>query len=83
MKEASHTEKRHVIVYGYTRKEISGVLKHFVKHLPEYIRMTIESELLFSRIILTGKHEGIALLRFNMNRLQQLSLIHISEPTRH
>lgn len=71
MKEASHTEKRHVIVYGYTRKEISGVLKHFVKHLPEYIRMTIESELLVSRIILTGKHEGIALLRFNMNRLQQ------------
>lgn len=71
MKETAHTEKRHIIVYGYTRKEIAGVLKHFIKHLPEYIKMSIESELLLSKIILVGKHDGIALLQFNMNRLQQ------------
>lgn len=70
MKE-SHTEKRHVIVYGYTRKEIAGVLKHFVKHLPEYIKMNIESNLLISKIILIGTHDGLALLRFNLNRYQQ------------
>ncbi|MCM1490098.1 MAG: CinA family protein [Muribaculum sp.] len=71
MKATSNTEKRHVIVYGYTRKEIAGVLKHFIRHLPEYIRMSIESNLLVSKIILIGKHDGIALLRFNLNRYQQ------------
>lgn len=71
MKKETTTEKRHVIVYGYTRKEIMGVLKHFIKHLPEYIRMSIESNLLTSKIILTGQHEGVAILRFNLNRLQQ------------
>lgn len=60
-----------MIVYGYTRKEIMGVLKHFIKHLPEYIRMSIQSNLLTSKIILTGEHEGVAILRFNLNRLQQ------------
>lgn len=71
MKKSENTEKRHVIVYGYTRKEIMGVLKHFIKHLPEYIRMSIQSNLLTSKIILTGEHEGVAILRFNLNRLQQ------------
>lgn len=72
MKEnAKHKEKRHVIIYGYTRKEITGVLKHFIKHLPDYIKMSIESSLLVSKIILIGEHDGVAVLRFNLNRLQQ------------
>jgi len=71
MKATNNTEKRYVIVYGYTRKEIIGILKHFEKHLPEYIRMSIESELMISRIILTGIHDKVALLRFNLNRFEQ------------
>lgn len=68
MKSDSNTEKRHVIVYGYTRKEIAGVLKHFTRHLPDYIRLSIESYLLVSKLTLTGKDVGIELLRFSLNR---------------
>lgn len=71
MKESNNTEKRYVIVYGYTRKEIAGILKHFEKHLPEYIRMHIESKLLLSKVILIGVHDKVALLQFNLNRFEQ------------
>lgn len=71
MKAENSTEKRHIIVYGYTRKELTGILKHFVKHLPDYIKLTIESHLLVSKLTLTGKDAGIELLRFNLNRYHQ------------
>ncbi len=71
MKEDSNIEKRHVIVYGYTRDEIAGILKHFEKHLPEYITIGIEANLLVSKITITGQHSGVAILRFQMNRLHQ------------
>lgn len=64
-------EKRHIVVYGYTRDELAGILKHFEKHLPEYIVLSIESNLLVSRISLLGQHSGAAILSFNMNRLHQ------------
>lgn len=70
-KKETHQEKRNVVVYGYTRKEINGVLKHFVRHLPGYIRMNIESNLLLQKIILVGEHDGLAVLRFDINRLHQ------------
>lgn len=71
MKAENSTEKRHIIVYGYTRKELTGILKHFVKHLPDYIKLTIESHLLVSKLTLKGKDVGIELLRFNLNRYHQ------------
>ena len=71
MNEAPYTEKRYIIVYGYTREEIAGILKRFKKYLPDYVKMDIEANLLIARIILTGQHSGIAILRFNMNRLHQ------------
>lgn len=71
MKAENSTEKRHIIVYGYTRKELTGILKHFVKHLPDYIKLTIESHLLVSKLTLKGKDAGIELLRFNLNRYHQ------------
>jgi len=71
MKTESNTEKRYVIVYGYTRKEMQKVLKHFVKHLPDTIKLTIESYLLVTRLTLIGKNSGIELLRFNLNRYHQ------------
>lgn len=70
MKEAT-TEKRYVIVYGYTAEEITGILKHFEKLLPDYIRLEIESSLLVTKLTLTGQHTGVALLRFDINRLHQ------------
>lgn len=71
MDESTHIEKRHLIVYGYTRKEIAGILKHFEKHLPDYVTLLIDNNLLLSKITLSGKHTGIAILRFNMNRFHQ------------
>ena len=71
MKADSHIEKRHVIVYGYTRKELTGILKHFIRHLPAYMKLGVEAELLLSKITLTGSNCGIELLRFNMNRYHQ------------
>lgn len=71
MKAENSTEKRHIIVYGYSRKELTGILKHFVKHLPDYIKLTIESHLLVSKLTLKGKDAGIELLRFNLNRYHQ------------
>lgn len=71
MSEAKHIEKRHIVVYGYTRKEIAGILKHFEKHLPEYVTLIIDNNLLVSKLTLIGKHVGVAILRFNMNRFHQ------------
>lgn len=71
MKENSNIEKRHVIVYGYTKEEIAGILKHLERHLPDYITIGIEAQLLVSKITITGKHPGVAILRFQMNRLHQ------------
>lgn len=71
MDKVPNIEKRHIIVYGYTRDELKGILKHFEMHLPDYIKLAIESNLLLSKISLTGSHDGIAILRFQINRLHQ------------
>lgn len=69
--EVPNIEKRHIIVYGYTQDELKGILKHFENHLPQYIKVTVESGLLVSKITLIGQHGGLAILSFQMNRLHQ------------
>lgn len=59
------------MIYGYTRKELAGILKHFERHLPEYVRIAIDSNSLVTKITLTGVHSGVELLRFKMNRFQE------------
>lgn len=66
-----HAETRHVVIYGYTRQELSKVMKHFEDHLPEYVKITIDSSNLVTKITLTGVESGIELLRFQMNKFQQ------------
>lgn len=63
-----HTEKRHVVIYGYTRQELNKVLKHFESQLPEFVKISIDSSNLVTKITLTGIHSGVELLRFKMNR---------------
>ena len=63
-----HKETRHVVIYGYTREELSRVLRHFEEQLPEYVDLTIENDNLVTYITLTGVHTGVELLRFKMNR---------------
>ena len=63
-----HTESRHVVIYGYTREELAKVMRHFEEQLPEYIKITIDSTHLVTRITLTGVNTGIELLRFKINK---------------
>ena len=64
----SYTETRHVVIYGYTRQELSKVIRHFEAQLPEFVRITIENTHLVTNITLTGMNTGVELLRFQMNR---------------
>lgn len=63
-----YTETRHLVIYGYTRQELSKVIRHFEAQLPEFVKVTIENTHLVTTITLTGMNTGIELLRFQMNR---------------
>lgn len=62
------TETRHIVIYGYTRQELSKVIRHFEAQLPEFVKVTIENSHLITNITLTGMNTGVELLRFQMNR---------------
>lgn len=62
------TETRHVVIYGYTRQELSRVIRHFAKQLPDFVKITIDNTHLVTNITLTGMNTGVELLRFQMNR---------------
>lgn len=66
-----HTETRFVVIYGYTRRELSKVLRHFESQLPEFVRLFIENNNLVTKVKLVGMSSGLELLRFNMNRFLQ------------
>lgn len=66
MKE--HTEIRHLVIYGYTKKELSSIIRHFEDHLPEYVKISIDNSNLVTKVTLTGVHSGVELLRFKMNK---------------
>ena len=68
---ADHKETRHVVIYGYTKQELAKVMKHFESVLPEYVRISIDSSNLVTKITLTGINSGVELLRFKMNKYQQ------------
>lgn len=68
---SEHKETRHVVIYGYTKHELSNLIQHFESALPEFVKITIDSGNLLTKITLTGINSGIELLRFQMNRLQQ------------
>lgn len=66
-----HTETRHVVIYGYTRQELIKVMKHFEAQLPDFVKITIDSSNLVTKITLTGMDSGVELLRFKMNKFHQ------------
>lgn len=71
MNKKEHTETRHVVIYGYTREELGKVLRHLEDQLPEYVKITIDTTNLITKITLTGVHTGVELLRFQMNKLHR------------
>lgn len=66
-----HEEKRHVVIYGYTRQELSKIIKHFESQLPDYVKITVDNNHLVTNITLTGINSGVELLRFKMNKYHQ------------
>lgn len=66
-----HIETRHVVIYGYTRQELSKVMRHFESQLPDFVKITIDNSNLVTKITLTGVNSGLELLRFKMNKYQQ------------
>lgn len=67
-KGAAHEEKRHVVIYGYTKQELTKIIKHFESQLPDYVKITVDSSDLVTKITLTGINSGVELLRFKMNK---------------
>lgn len=61
-------EKRHVVIYGYTKQELTKIIKHFESQLPEYVKITVDNSDLVTKITLTGINSGVELLRFKMNK---------------
>lgn len=70
-KRPTFTEKRHIVIYGYTREELDKVMRHFEETLPEYVKISIDTTHLVTTITLTGIHSGIELLRFHLNKLHR------------
>lgn len=66
-----HEERRHVVIYGYTKQELSKVIKRFEASLPDFVKITIDNSNLATKITLTGVDTGVELLRFQMNKYQQ------------
>lgn len=64
-------ETRHVVIYGYTKDELRNILRHFESQLPEFVKISIDSSNLVTKITLTGINSGVELLRFKMNKFQQ------------
>lgn len=64
-------EKRHVVIYGYTKQELTKIIRHFESQLPEFVKITVDNTDLVTKITLTGVNSGVELLRFKMNRFHQ------------
>ncbi|MDE5676133.1 MAG: CinA family protein [Muribaculaceae bacterium] len=63
-----HTETRHLVIYGYTLQELNKIIRHFEAQLPEFVKISIETTNLVTKVTLTGINSGLQLLRFNVNR---------------
>lgn len=68
MQMKQNTEIRHLVIYGYTKKELAGIIRHFEEQLPEYVKISIDNSNLVTKVTLTGVHSGAELLRFKMNK---------------
>lgn len=66
----THTETRHLVIYGYTKQELLKVIRHFASQLPEFVDITADTNNLVTKITLTGTDTGLELLRFKMNKYQ-------------
>lgn len=64
-------EKRHLVIYGYSRSELAKIINQFRSQLPSSIKMWASTENLVTHFILTGEGESADKLRFAINRYHQ------------
>lgn len=69
--QIQHRETRHLVIYGYTRRELAVIMQRFESQLPDYVKISIDSDNLVTTVTLTGVHTGVELLRFKMNKFHQ------------
>lgn len=67
----AHKEIRHLVIYGFQRQELERLMQHFKTTLPDFVKITVVSGNLVSKIILTGTNSGLQMLRFQMNQFHQ------------
>ena len=53
-RQSTPRETRHVVIYGYTRRELSNLIKHFEQMLPEYVKVTVNTDNLVTNITLAS-----------------------------
>lgn len=70
-KDTLQKESRHVVIYGYTKDELRNIMRHFESQLPEFVKISISSSSLVTKITLSGVSSGVELLRFKINKFHQ------------
>lgn len=70
-KKNMNKETRHIVIYGYTKDELRNIMRHFESQLPEFVKISTNSDNLVTKITLTGVNSGVELLRFKMNKFHQ------------
>lgn len=69
-KPAEFTERRVITIYGYSEEELADILNHFKSQLPEFVKMLTRTTHLVTKILLSGSHHAVELLRYKMNQFQ-------------
>lgn len=64
------TERRVITIYGYAEEELADILNHFKSQLPEFVKMMTRTTHLVTKILLSGSHHAVELLRYKMNQIQ-------------
>ncbi len=64
------TERRIVTIYGYSEEELYDILNHFKRQLPGFVKMITRTTHLVTKILLSGSHHAVELLRYKMNQFQ-------------
>ena len=82
IQQQQYSETRYLIIYGYTRNELSKVLTRFEAHLPQNISMSLNCKQEFAKITLSGTDKSLELLRFNLNIFSNNNLQHLPKKVR-
>lgn len=65
-----YTERRIITIFGYSEEELTDILNHFRSQLPDFVKMITKTTHLVTKILLSGSHHAVELLRYKMNQFQ-------------